>query len=140
MRTTSGLVLGTFKQSDGLPEDLSEGTTNFRACRIAVARSESPSLFAVRCVELHSVTDRLFRSLKQQLRCPKLQQRGIAAGHSWMVVNRVADLYSGGKSELVARCDECVEEFGIRLMVKNSVTALGKAAMLHVTVTAYLCF
>jgi hypothetical protein len=69
MRRTSGLVLGTFKQSDGLPEDLSEGTTSFRACRIAVARSEGPSLFAVRCVELHSVTDRLLRSLKQQLRC-----------------------------------------------------------------------
>ena len=46
-----------------------KATTNFRACRIAVARSEGPSLFAVRSVGLHSVTDRLLRSLNQQLRC-----------------------------------------------------------------------
>jgi len=141
MRRTSGLVLGTFKQIDGLPEDLSEGTTRFGACRIAVGRPESPSLFAVRCVRLHSVTDRTLRSLKQQLRC----LRNYNNEEMQVVVRRWyriewLDLCSGGNSDLSQDVESASRSLGLDLRWRIVSRHWEKLRVLRVTVTAHLCF
>ena len=70
MRRTSGLVLRTSKESDGLPKDLSEGTTRFLVWpNYSDPFRRSLAVLRPLCAAAVAVS-------------PKLQQRGNANGRS----------------------------------------------------------